>query len=608
MNIARSFQLLIPNLRLGGRYQVVRRLGAGGFSETFLAKDTQLPGQPYCVIKQLKPRSRNLDSWQVAKRLFDAEATVLYRLGDHDRIPRLFAHFEDNQNFYLVQEFIAGASLRQKLIPNQPWSEARVIALIRDILQVLAYVHAQNVIHRDIKPSNLICRKMDGRIVLIDFGAVKQVSLRTEVDNEAHTDQSVTISIGTHGYMPMEQANGMPRFNSDIYAVGMIGIEALTGMRSSQFQRDGQTGELIWRSVQSDRASTQPIQVSDELGEILDGMVRCHFKERYQTVQDVLQAIDALLSQRGEINLEVELAALALDSTVALSELPDTSSDESDETSSEQLPLPSSLPLAESVIGLTAPLTSEPTDLASNSVSDPASDPATVSDSATDRDSQTQIVPFSTLVTQKLVGLQERTRTIVQRLSTVPSADVLKQPRWRPLSRQMWVGVGGLMIAAGVVLAGVVQNRFQAPVSKSLLLNLSCQEPSPSPLPSRSPDLIYPDGTRYYGSLSDGLPADGRGVMVFPSGNRYDGEFKAGKRNGCGTYTFANGRRYVGQFQDDSFQGQGLWLLETGDRYVGEFQANRCHGEGTFIFSNGETKRGIWRNGQLEGTDLSCDR
>lgn len=394
MNIARSFQLLIPNLRLGGRYQVVRRLGVGGFSETFLAKDTQLPRHPYCVIKQLKPRSRNLNSWQVAKRLFDAEADVLYQLGNHERIPRLLAHFEDHQNFYLVQEFIAGASLRQKLHPGQPWPEARVVALMQDILQILVYVHAQNVIHRDIKPSNLICRASDGHMVLIDFGAVKQVSLRTEVNHLPHPDHSVTISIGTHGYMPMEQANGMPRFNSDIYAVGMIGIEALTGMRSSQFQRDSQTGELLWRQAWQQNQSDAAIPVSPDLADILDGMVRCHFKERYQTVQEVLQAIEVWLSQRCEINLDAELAALATDPATAA---PGTALpawlDESSQASSSDLPDPSSLPLSDSAIGLTAPLTSDASQPPTNSASQPVLDPASipVSDSESDPDTSEPI-------------------------------------------------------------------------------------------------------------------------------------------------------------------------------------------------------------------------
>lgn len=653
MNIARSLQLLIPNLRLGGRYQVVRRLGVGGFSETFLAKDLQLPGKPYCVIKQLKLRSRNPEGWQVAKRLFNAEAEVLYRLGDHDRIPRLFAHFEENRNFYLVQEFIAGASLRHQLRPGQPWPEARVIALIRDILQVLAYVHDQNVIHRDIKPSNLICRQSDGRMVLIDFGAVKQVSLRPEVEYGQEPQQpSMTISIGTLGYMPIEQANGMPQFNSDLYAVGMIGIEALTGIRSHQFQRDSQTGELIWPGQPQEIA---PAQASPELREILDGMVRCHFKERCQTVQEVLQALDALLNQSSSIDLEAEFAAMAAHSRAALSDLPPENSQPSPTSREPALPEPAfdesgfdepARTTAASVIDPTrmSPLDSTidpsvPSTLMSAESAESAL-PATqlevqpgvqleedqlpelvpdstlhsIPDRIGDRDtpsaSQTQIFPFSTLATQKFVALQAHAKTFVQLLSTQQQTAIERLQG--PSARPGWLGIGSLVIASGVVLTIFLQARLPSSADRSEdqspSVALPCREPTPPDLPSGTADLVFANGTRYYGPLNQDLPADGRGIMVFPSGNRYDGELKSGKRNGCGTYTFANGRRYVGQFQEDAFQGKGMWLLENGDQYVGMFEANRCHGEGTFTFRDGTTKRGTWRNGQMEGTDLSCDR
>lgn len=94
---------------LAGHYQIVRYLGGGGFGQTFLAKDTHLPGNPLCVVKQLKPQLSDPASLETAKRLFDREAETLYRLGDkHDQIPRLLAHFEQNKEFYLVQEFIDG--------------------------------------------------------------------------------------------------------------------------------------------------------------------------------------------------------------------------------------------------------------------------------------------------------------------------------------------------------------------------------------------------------------------------------------------------------------------------------------------------------------------
>src|SRR5919202_2712874 len=215
-----------PQKPLGGRYKIISQLGAGGFGQTFLAQDLHLPGHPQCVVKQLKPQVSDAKSLETARRLFDIEAQVLYQLGNHDQIPRLLAHFEDDQEFYLAQELIEGEPLSRELTGGVPWLEGQVIALLQDLLHVLAFVHQQNVIHRDIKPSNLIRRRKDGRIVLIDFGAVKQVSTQLISPKPGRTN--MTISIGTHGYMPKEQLGGSPRFSSDVYAVGMVGIQALT--------------------------------------------------------------------------------------------------------------------------------------------------------------------------------------------------------------------------------------------------------------------------------------------------------------------------------------------------------------------------------------------
>jgi serine/threonine protein kinase/TolA-binding protein len=267
---------------LGGRYQIIRYLGGGGFGQTYLAEDLHLPGSPQCVVKQLKPKLAEAKAMQTARRFFEQEAAVLYTLGNHAQIPQLFAHFEENEEFYLVQEFIEGDILSQELRPNQKFTESQVIALIQDILTTLAFVHEQQVIHRDIKPSNLIRRKHDQRIVLIDFGIVKQIGI------EAHSksgETSITIAIGSTGYMPNEQLAGKPRFSSDIYAVGMIGIQALTGCSPSQFPDDVRTGELIWR----DRT-----EVSDDLCQVLETMTRYDFRQRYQSATEALTALNSL--------------------------------------------------------------------------------------------------------------------------------------------------------------------------------------------------------------------------------------------------------------------------------------------------------------------------
>jgi serine/threonine protein kinase len=275
-----------PNLEkpLGGRYKIVQNLGIGGFSQTFIAEDCHLPDCPPCVIKQLKPHFESEQDLQTARRLFDTEAKVLYKLGRHDQIPRLLAHFEENHQFYLAQELVEGETLNHLLIDYQPWPEADVIALLRDVLNVLAFVHAQGVIHRDIKPSNLIQRKSDGKIILIDFGAVKQVSLGVVDGKSGKTD--LTISVGTQGYTANEQLAGEPYFSSDIYSLGMVAIQALTGVRPKHFKKNPCTHEFQW--------CQEGISVSQELVSLLDYMVCYDFRARYATASEALAALQTL--------------------------------------------------------------------------------------------------------------------------------------------------------------------------------------------------------------------------------------------------------------------------------------------------------------------------
>ena len=159
---------------LAGRYQIEHLLGAGGFGQTFIAKDRQM-FDAICVVKLLKSPANDPQTLELARRMFTTEARLLHELGHHDRIPRLFASFEEDQNFYLVQEHITGHPLNQELTIDRQLSETEVVHLINDILEPLAYVHQHNIIHRDIKPANLMRRSTDGKIVLIDFGSVKQI-------------------------------------------------------------------------------------------------------------------------------------------------------------------------------------------------------------------------------------------------------------------------------------------------------------------------------------------------------------------------------------------------------------------------------------------------
>ncbi len=267
---------------LSDRYRIIEVLGAGGFGETYRAKDTLRPGSPICVVKQLKIISDNPKAHQLAQRLFEAEATVLGQLGEHSQIPRLLAYFEMRECFYLVQEMVEGKLLRDLLSRRQPLSQRAVVRLLRDLLPVISFVHSRGVIHRDIKPSNIIHRQSDGHYVLIDFGAVKTISNKLA---DAGTQATSTVGIGTQGYMPSEQSAGMPTVRSDIYALGITAIESLTGKSPHSFKRS-EDGEIIWSHTVKD--------ISPALCSIINKMVRYDFNQRYDSAQSVLNDLEQL--------------------------------------------------------------------------------------------------------------------------------------------------------------------------------------------------------------------------------------------------------------------------------------------------------------------------
>ncbi|NEU76582.1 CHASE2 domain-containing protein [Hassallia byssoidea VB512170] len=283
---------------LDGRYKIVKVLGSGGFSETYIAEDTRRPQNPLCVVKQLKPGNTKSESLEIARRLFKSEAETLEKLGTHPQIPQLLAYFEEDEEFYLIQEYIIGHPLNQELPAGRLIPETAVIEMLRDLLQTLAFVHDNGKIHRDIKPSNIM-RRDDGKLVLIDFGAVKEVTTQL-LNNPEQT--AFTIGIGTKGYAPSEQCFGRPQYSSDIYAVGMIGIKALTGKHPHELDRDEEE-ELKW----IDKAN-----VSHALAQILSKMVLDDFKQRYQSASLALEALDELRSSKQR---HYEASTLSLEDT-----------------------------------------------------------------------------------------------------------------------------------------------------------------------------------------------------------------------------------------------------------------------------------------------------
>ncbi len=273
-------------LILGGRYLPVSVLGKGGFGTAFLARDFDSPTKRNCVVKLFQPPV-NLSAQQMAtaQRLFATEAEVLERLGlQHPQIPNLYAYFpliitnpltnQSEELFYLVQEFVEGEDLEKVLDRRGKLPETEVKAVLTAMLDVLDFVHSKGAIHRDVKPSNIM-QGPDGRLSLLDFGAVKEVATATG-------SQRGPTTICSPDFAPPEQImNGMVDATSDLYALAASCVVLLTNQSSSEL-RDSSTNSWHWQPY---------AQVSAELAQVLNQMLRARPSDRYPSAKAVLKAL-----------------------------------------------------------------------------------------------------------------------------------------------------------------------------------------------------------------------------------------------------------------------------------------------------------------------------
>ena len=290
------------------RYEITKAIGSGAFGTTYVAIDRDFPGEPRRVVKHLCPTYSDLVSLELAKKLFATEAECLAKLGEHDRIPRLFSYFEEDNEFYLVQELIAGHNLTQEFERGRKWSESETVDFLSELLSILSIVHQNNTIHRDIKPANIMRRQIDNKLVLIDFGAVKAVREVLTVDRKGAI--TTTVGIGTIPYMPPEQAMGIPKKSSDIYAVGMIGVQALTGFSARNLPSDSEGLQDIWQNSN--------IEVSDRLKSILEQMTCFQYKRRFADADAALKALIPPKSPQKVQSQNKKKVLLALLTTLGL--------------------------------------------------------------------------------------------------------------------------------------------------------------------------------------------------------------------------------------------------------------------------------------------------
>jgi len=268
---------------LDTHYRIRQFLCMGESVKTYLVEDAAIPEQQF-IVKQLHPETSNPQHLTWLRQSFFKEAKILQQLGqEHDKIQKIFAYLEENKEFYIVQECIYGHQLAEEILVGFPLREDQVINLLLEILEILLFVHNHNVIHQDIQPASIIRRHSDNKLVLVDFGSVQEI---------------VTATVGNIEYVPIEQLQGQPQYNSDIYALGIIAIAAIMGLSHDeisrlQSQKNLLTGEIIWHEG--------TIKISKELTQIINKMVRFDYRKRYQSVTEVLNDLQQLKNHQYQL-------------------------------------------------------------------------------------------------------------------------------------------------------------------------------------------------------------------------------------------------------------------------------------------------------------------
>jgi serine/threonine protein kinase len=271
---------------IDNRYRIQRILGRGGFGRTYLVSDRRRFDE-FCVLKEFVPHIKSKSIVDRAKDLFQREAKVLYEL-NHPQIPKFLAHLEDNERLFLVQEYVEGKNyaeiLRDRIARGLTFSETEVVQWLNDLLPVLEYLHCRHIIHRDISPDNIMLPSRGGKPMLIDLGAIEQLS------NEVHSGslRSTTITgysslVGKIGYCPPEQIDrGQCYPSSDLYALAVSALVLMTGKEPS-----AQVDRHSWMRYK--------IEISDRFAGILSKMLAENPAARYQSAGEVLQELQSLL-------------------------------------------------------------------------------------------------------------------------------------------------------------------------------------------------------------------------------------------------------------------------------------------------------------------------
>jgi eukaryotic-like serine/threonine-protein kinase len=250
---------------INNQYQVINTIQKQDLETIYLAENLHLLDRPKCVIKQIRNVSSN------SKSELEKQAKVLKKLGiKSDLIPQVSAYFQTENYFYLISEYIPGQHLSQ-IVERTLWSESEIKNFLQDVLLTLELVHEQQIIHGCVTPENLICRESDRRIILINFNLVKCL------DFSDNFSSAITVN-----YYAAPELIIAPQPSSDLYSLGKITIQLLSGLLPTQLTIDTQTLDIILPEI---------IAVSSNLATILQKMTRYDFRQRYHSAKEILEKL-----------------------------------------------------------------------------------------------------------------------------------------------------------------------------------------------------------------------------------------------------------------------------------------------------------------------------
>lgn len=271
---------------LGGRYQLIACLHSSDRETIYLAKDTQLRHCPQCVIRRFQLTESSLRASRFMALRLKKKAQALYQLSTCAALPTLLACFEDASNVYIVEEFIPGLPLSQLIGSGQMLSVPAAVDMMRGVLQGLVTIHQWGFVHGQIRPANIIQHQADSRLVLTGFGGFNDITAENQGgDSLPRLEDRLYKAPDEHLW---------PRFGRDIYAVGILAIQGVSGMTAHELSRRLATDKGVGPQRHALPAWQTCVTLPLPLVAILQRMIHTDMAYRYESATEVLDDLRAV--------------------------------------------------------------------------------------------------------------------------------------------------------------------------------------------------------------------------------------------------------------------------------------------------------------------------